>query len=149
MISRLRQTLETHGLTTPIIPVHGDIQDQVMSEASVVAMNYTLQFVPIAARPNILGKIRQSMRPGGALILSEKIAFEDSVVNQHFIDLYHDFKRANGYSDLEISQKRDALERVLIPETLETHKARLAAAGFSQAEVWFQCFNFASIVAFT
>jgi len=60
--------------------------------------------------------------------------------------MYHDFKRANGYSDLEISQKRDALENVLIPDTIEVHRARLNAAGL-KVSVWFQCFNFISIIA--
>ena len=61
--------------------------------------------------------------------------------------MHHSFKRANGYSELEISQKRNALEKVLIPETLATHNQRLRKAGFSSIELWFQCFNFASIVA--
>ncbi len=149
MILGLRDTLKTLAPSIPVIPVHSSIQDYAMENASMVAMNYTLQFVPVDERPQILGKIRQSLNPGGALILSEKIAFEDASVNQHFVDLYHDFKRANGYSDLEISQKRDALEQVLIPETIGTHKARLLESGFGRVEVWFQCFNFASIVAFT
>jgi tRNA (cmo5U34)-methyltransferase len=63
------------------------------------------------------------------------------------VKLHHDFKRAQGYSDLEIANKRQALENVLVPETRDTHKARLLEAGFSHADVWFQCFNFASLVA--
>ena len=84
----------------------------------------------------------------GVLILSEKIQFSDERSEQLFVDLHHDFKRGNGYSDLEISQKRDALEHVLIPETIEAHRERLLAAGFSRVETWFQCFNFVSLVAF-
>jgi tRNA (cmo5U34)-methyltransferase len=61
--------------------------------------------------------------------------------------MHHAFKRAQGYSELEISQKRSALERVLIPETLEIHKTRLSQVGFETVEVWFQCFNFVSLVA--
>ncbi len=63
------------------------------------------------------------------------------------VDLHHDFKRHQGYSDLEISQKREALERVLLPETLDTHRTRLHEAGFASTDVWFQCFNFASLIA--
>ena len=63
------------------------------------------------------------------------------------IELHHDFKKTNGYSDLEISQKRNAIENVLIPETLDTHKTRLSNVGFKNTEQWFQCFNFASLVA--
>ena len=81
------------------------------------------------------------------LILSEKIIAPDSRVDALLIDMYHEFKEAKGYSKLEISQKRAALENVLIPETIETHRNRLASAGFRSVNVWFQCFNFASIVA--
>src|SRR5699024_1653624 len=85
--------------------------------------------------------------PGGLLVLSEKIAFEDADLNALFIDLHHRFKGRQGYSDLEISRKRAALENVLIPETIATHEARMAQAGFASFDVWFQCFNFASMVA--
>jgi tRNA (cmo5U34)-methyltransferase len=75
------------------------------------------------------------------------VHFADPRLNALNIDLHHQFKRANGYSDLEIAQKRDSLENVLIPETLDAHKQRIASAGFSSCDVWFQCFNFASLVA--
>ena len=81
------------------------------------------------------------------LVLSEKVAFEDPQHQQLMIELHHHFKRANGYSELEISQKRSALEDVLVPETLAVHRQRLREAGFSSVDVWFQCFNFASLIA--
>jgi tRNA (cmo5U34)-methyltransferase len=81
------------------------------------------------------------------LILSEKILFEDSALNDLFIEMYHRFKEQQGYSKLEISRKRAALEKVLIPETIAAHESRLKKAGFETFDVWFQCFNFASIVA--
>ena len=87
------------------------------------------------------------MVSGGALILSEKITFPNPQQQQLLTTMYENFKRANGYSELEISQKRDALENVLIPETLDTHKSRLLDSGFTSVEVWFQCFSFASLVA--
>ena len=88
------------------------------------------------------------MNPGGILIISEKIVFPDEKLNSLFIDLYHSFKENMEYSQLEISQKRAALENVLLPETIESHRNRLTEAGFSSFDVWFQCFNFASMVAF-
>jgi tRNA (cmo5U34)-methyltransferase len=125
-----------------------DIAETAIDNASMVTLNYTLQFIPVEQRLALLQKIYDGMNPGGVLVLSEKIAFEDQAVDDLFINLHHDFKRANGYSDLEISQKRSALENVLIPETLDCHFERLKAAGFKRTEVWFQCFNFASLVAF-
>ena len=87
------------------------------------------------------------MRSGAALILSEKICFKNTDQQDLMTNLHHDFKRAHGYSDLEIAQKRTSIENRLIPETLETHIARLQKAGFRTAAPWFQCFNFASILA--
>ena len=76
-----------------------------------------------------------------------KIIEPDATTHELLIDLHHDFKRANGYSELEISQKRTALENVMRPDSLAEHKARLSAAGFEHISLWFQCFNFCSMVA--
>lgn len=127
--------------------VCADIHDVVIEDASVVVLNFTLQFIPVEARLELLKRIYQGLKPGGVLILSEKLAFEDETQDNFHIDAHHDFKRSNGYSDLEISQKRSALENVLIPETIAEHQARLNLAGFDFVEKWFQCFNFASMVA--
>ena len=88
------------------------------------------------------------MVSGGILITSEKIAFEDPEEARRQEQLHHAFKELNGYTKLEISQKRTALENVLIPETLQVHQERLKQAGFKQSTVWFQCFNFVSILSF-
>jgi len=131
----------------PVVLHEDDLENHPMENASVVAMNFTLQFVKPPARQALMDKLCNSLHSGGALILSEKVSFADNEVNRLHIDLYHDYKRANGYSDLEIAQKRTALENVLIPDTLSEHQQRLQAAGFEYSTVWFQCFNFASIVA--
>jgi tRNA (cmo5U34)-methyltransferase len=117
-------------------------------DASVVVLNFTLQFLPPADRLALLSRIHRGLRSGGILILSEKIAGEDAPADALLTDMHHAFKRANGYSELEISRKRTALEKVLLPETLDTHRARLQQAGFSRSDLWFQCFNFVSLVAF-
>jgi len=124
-----------------------DLLDVEIKNASVVVLNFTLQFIPVAERLALLQRIYEGLKPGGALILSEKLAFENETQNDFHIEAHHDFKRSNGYSDLEISQKRSALENVLIPETLAEHQTRLNQAGFEFVEKWFQCFNFASMVA--
>ncbi len=131
----------------PIIVHEADLQTHPLTNASVVAMNFTLQFVDVQAREALMSKIAHALRPGGVLILSEKICFEDPAINALHIERYHAFKSANGYSDLEISQKRTALENVLVPDTLATHQQRLSSAGFSHVSVWFQFFNFVSLIA--
>jgi tRNA (cmo5U34)-methyltransferase len=124
-----------------------DIRDIDITRASVVALNFTLQFIPPGERLELLQKIHTGMLPGGILVLSEKLAF-DQQQQQLFTDLHHAFKQANGYSELEISQKRTALENVLLPETMEQHRQRLQQAGFAVVYCWFQCLNFASMIAF-
>lgn len=147
MIDKARQVLAEDNASIPVELVCADIADISISNASVVVMNFTLQFIAPERRQALIQKIYDGLLPGGVLILSEKLAFEDERANQFHIDSHHDFKRANGYSDLEISQKRSALEKVLIPETLAQHQARLQQAGFSFVEKWYQCFNFVSMVA--
>jgi tRNA (cmo5U34)-methyltransferase len=125
-----------------------DINQSEIEDASVVVLNFTLQFLEPARRQALIQRIYDGMRDGGILLISEKIVFPDDKLNELFIELYHGFKENMGYSKLEISRKRNALENVLIPESLDNHRQRLASAGFSSVDVWFQCFNFASLVAF-
>ena len=127
--------------------VNQDICDTVINNASMVVMNFTLQFIPMAERSALLEKIYAGLNPGGCLVIPEKLHFEPESLNTLLSDLHHQFKRAQGYSDLEISQKRDSIENVLIPETLDAHIQRLRACGFQSASPWFQCFNFCSLVA--
>lgn len=144
MVERCREILKGE----PVEIVCGDILKTKVDDASLVVLNFVLQFIAKDHRMTLLQQIHAGLNPGGVLILSEKIAFEDPVENRQQIALHEAFKRAQGYSELEISRKRTALENVLIPETLPVHLARLKEAGFSHAQVWFQCFNFASIVAY-
>ncbi|GAB4254034.1 MAG: carboxy-S-adenosyl-L-methionine synthase CmoA [Methylomicrobium sp.] len=147
MITRLGEILANDRAPIEIIPVCADVRDIPIENASVVVLNFTLQFIPIEDRSAFLQKICRGLLPGGILILSEKIQFEDARQQNLQTEMHHAFKKAQGYSDLEISQKRTALENVLLPETFDCHKQRLLSAGFGSVEVWFQYFNFASMIA--
>lgn len=148
MIARARKIIALDNHPLPVDVQLADIQQCAIANASVVVMNFTLQFIPITDRLALISKIYQGLKPGGVLILSEKLAFEDPHSQQFHTEIHHDFKRANGYSDMEVSQKRSALENVLLAETLMTHQNRLQTVGFNRSNVWFQCFNFASLIAF-
>ena len=149
MIDGLQQRLSREPPAIPIRPLCADIRKLAIENASLVVMNLTLQFIAPAERLNLLRRIRAGLRPGGVLILSEKTR-PDLVADQERIDrLQQVFKRAQGYSELEISQKRAALERVLLPESVATHRGRLEQAGFTGSFQWFQCLNFVSLVAWT
>ena len=147
MLERCRNIIDTDTHDTPVDLVCANLQDVRIDDASVVVLNFTLQFLPLALRDAVIQGIYDGLRPGGIMVLSEKVTFEDPHLDALNIDLHHEFKRANGYSDMEIAGKRAALENVLVPETLHDHRTRMARAGFSSCDVWFQCFNFASLVA--
>jgi tRNA (cmo5U34)-methyltransferase len=147
MLDRCQTILDAKPDSTAVQLVNSDICDIDINNASLVVMNFTLQFVPLTRRVALLQKIYQGLNPGGCVIISEKLSFEPESLNQLLSELHHGFKRAQGYSELEISQKRDSIENVVVPETLDSHIQRLRACGFQSASPWFQCFNFCSLVA--
>ncbi|VEB96642.1 tRNA (cmo5U34)-methyltransferase [Cedecea lapagei] len=147
MVERCRRHLDAFKAQTPVEVIEGDIRHITIENASLVVLNFTLQFLEPEDRQLLLNNIWQGLKPGGALVLSEKFSFEDAEVGELLFNMHHDFKRANGYSELEISQKRSMLENVMLTDSVETHKKRLKKAGFEHAELWFQCFNFGSLVA--
>ncbi len=148
MVNKCRQNIVRSNLTVPVDIICDDITCIEFEPASVVAINFTLQFIPPEQRQALITKIAEAMLPGGVLVISEKLAFDDPHEERAQVELHHSFKKLNGYSELEISQKRTALENVLIPDTEQTHLRRLEAAGFKRSHVWFRCFNFASMIAY-
>lgn len=150
MIRGFRDILEGMDETglAPVELRQQDICDMPLENASVVVLNFTLQFVPPGQRDSLLRRIAEALHPGGVLLLSEKVRFDDPEEQSLQTHWHHDFKRAKGYSELEIARKRDALENVMKPESMAQHRARLEEAGFDRAYTWFQGFNFMSMLAF-
>ncbi|MFC3023544.1 carboxy-S-adenosyl-L-methionine synthase CmoA [Vibrio zhugei] len=147
MVERCKLHVNAYRSDIAVDVLEEDIRQVDITNASVVVLNFTLQFLSLEDRQQLLQKIYDGLRPGGILILSEKYIFENDTAHELLIDLHHDFKRANGYSELEISQKRSAIENVMKPDSITTHRERFKALGFSSYEVWFQCFNFGSMFA--
>ena len=148
MIERLVQRKsKIGGLEDRVEILCEDINDSIIENASIVVLNFTLQFLPLKYRDRLIKRIYDGLIPGGILILSEKIVLSDENLNDLFVEMYHKFKESNGYSELEISQKRLALENILIPETISMHKNRLVSAGFRSFEIWFQHLNFTSTIS--
>ena len=133
--------------TIPVTVVEGKLQDIEIRNASVIIMNFTLQFIPPEERQDIIQQLFDALTPGGVLIISEKLHHDHVMTKELLIDMHHEFKRRNGYSELEISQKRSALENVMKPQTLSQNLHSLEQAGFSDCSTWYQCFNFCSILA--
>ncbi len=134
------------GLNVPAQLICNKAEEEEFEKCGVIIMNYTLQFIPAKERKALIKKAYKALRPGGILILSEKIKSSTPAIPSLITDTYYDFKRRNGYSELEISQKREALENVLVPWTPEKQAELLKSAGFNKSEMLFRWYNFASFV---
>lgn len=148
MVERARHTLNAEYPDHDMRVEQGDLRRLDYPPADMIVLNFTLQFLDPGERDSVLAQAFAALAPGGVLVLSEKIVAGDEQDNAWLVERYHDFKRANGYSDMEISQKRTALENVLVPDSLDVHHRRLGQAGFSRSLTWFQYLNFASMIAF-
>lgn len=147
MVERCKRHLNLFRSDINVTIYEADIRNIEITNASMVVLNFTLQFLPPVDRQHLLNTIYQGLIPGGILVLSEKFSFADEQINPLLFDMHLDFKRANGYSELEISQKRSMLENVMLTDTIDTHKQRIQQAGFSHVDTWFQCVNFGSLIA--
>jgi len=147
MVEKARRKAEMYAGTDNCRFMEGDITTMELPAAGVIILNYTMQFIEPTIRAAFLGKLYQALRPGGLLIMSEKLRNQDPEICRRFGEFHAAFKKGQGYSDLEISRKREALENVLIPLTLDENRALLRAAGFTTVEPFFQWFNFASLLA--
>ncbi len=147
MVRRCQAHVDAWRGAVPVEIKCADITEAPLEPCSVVAMNFTMQFIAPEKRAALVQKIYHALLPGGILLLSEKVRHEDLVADALIEELHHEFKRQNGYSELEISQKRAAIENVMRIDTAEQHAARLSNAGFSTVQNWYRCFNFTSWLA--
>ena len=147
MLEKAEEKLAQAHVSRPYELRCGALEEVVVEDASVVILNLTLQFVRPIQRPEVIRRIAKGLVEGGCLILVEKILSPNSRLNRLFIDHYYDFKRRNGYSELEISQKREALENVLVPFHGEENRNLLLANGFSHCEEFMRWYNFCGLVA--
>lgn len=148
MVARCRQIVAADNSVVPVDVREGDVTELGITNASVVLMYYTLQFIAPERRNAVIGNIHRGLRPGGVLLLAEKVCSEDETEQDWITSRHHDFKRWQGYSDLEIARKRQALENVLVPDSRAIHVHRLKSAGFERVHEWLHCLNFAAFAAF-
>ncbi|WP_321991269.1 carboxy-S-adenosyl-L-methionine synthase CmoA [Marispirochaeta aestuarii] len=137
---------EMYGESSPVVIRNESIEDTSLDKASVILMNYTLQFVSPLKREALVRKIYESLEHNGILIVSDKTTQSHTDMSRIFIDKYYDFKRANGYSELEISQKREALENVLIPYSVQEEETLFSDTGFASVDRFFCWYNFSSFI---
>lgn len=146
MVERCQELINADNGACPVDVILGDITALELQQSSLVVLNFTLQFAPPATRFQILKRISEALVPGGALILSEKTTSTEPRLNAFFTETHDAFRESNGYSRMEMSRKREALEQVLVPDSAEHHLAQLKAVGLEPVE-WFRCLHFVSWVA--
>jgi tRNA (cmo5U34)-methyltransferase len=148
MLDKCRNNFEASGITRKYELQYADLNQGIKIEnASVVVMCLTLQFIRPLYREKLVEEIYRQMNDNGCLILIEKVLGEDSLFNRQFIKYYYDFKRRNNYNDMEIAQKREALENVLIPYKLMENHELLIRCGFRHVETFFKWYNFCGMIA--
>jgi tRNA (cmo5U34)-methyltransferase len=148
ILERARRKLTEHELAHPYELIVADLHHGlVLENVSVVIMILTLQFVRPLHRSRIVADIFRGLNQQGCLILVEKLTTPHTHFNRLFIKHYYDLKRRNGYSELEIAQKREALENILIPYHLEENRDLLLSSGFRHFEVFFRWYNFCGMIA--
>lgn len=145
MLNRAGKKAKAFGVEIEFI--NADLHDFSYEGAKLILSNYTLQFIRPLQREKLVKKIYDSLEHEGIFIFSEKVISSNSTLNKQSIDEYYDFKKTQGYSEFEISQKREALENVLIPYTEEENKKMILDAGFSHCETIFKWVNFATFIA--
>jgi tRNA (cmo5U34)-methyltransferase len=146
MIERARKKCAAFG-AEEIELIEGDLREFPISGEDVVVANYTLQFIRPLERPALVRRIYEGLNAGGEFYFSEKVVFEDRHLDKAMIDIYYDYKRRQGYSEYEIAAKREALENVLIPFTVEENLRLCREAGFAQVDTIFQWANFVTFRA--
>lgn len=145
MLERAKQKCQAFGADIKL--ELADILTYDYQNEDIVIANYTLQFIRPMQRIELVKKIFEGLNKGGMFIFSEKIVFVDKKTDKQMIDVYYDYKKAQGYSAYEIAQKREALENVLIPFTIQENIQMCKDAGFEQVETVFQWANFVTFVA--
>jgi tRNA (cmo5U34)-methyltransferase len=148
MLDKCRAKLDKIEFGRPFDLQISDLNKSVdISNASVVVLCLTLQFVRPMNRERLLKQLFDGLVPDGSLIIVEKILAEDSRFNRDFIKYYYDMKRRHNYSEMEIAQKREALENVLIPYRSSENITLMRDAGFEHCEIFFKWYNFTGIIA--
>lgn len=147
MLEKATLKAELHGKNDVVSFKLEDITKFSHHGAGAIILNYTLQFIRPMQREDFIKKLFDTLRPGGILLVSEKVLSHNPRLNREYIDIYHSFKKSRGYSELEIAKKREALENVLIPFSISENRAMLKKCGFDSVETYFQWFNFASFIA--
>ena len=146
MIDRAKNKCRAFG-ASEIELILRDIEDFEIIDFDIIVSNYTLQFIRPIKRPELIKKIFNGLNDNGEFFFSEKVIFEDKKLDKDMIDIYYSYKKKQGYSDYEIATKREALENILIPFSIQENIKICKDAGFKRVDTIFQWANFATFRA--
>jgi len=144
MLDRAEQKCQAFGANIDL--EFADMLHYAYKEEEIIVANYTLQFIRPMQRIELIKRIYEGLKEGGIFIFSEKVVFKNKKLDKDLIDIYYGYKKEQGYSDYEIAQKREALENVLIPFTIEENIQMCKEAGFENIDTIFQWANFVTFV---
>jgi len=148
MLEKTKQKLEKLNHMSEFKLIKGDLNEEMkFNKADTFIMNLTMQFVRPIFRDRLIENIYKNLKQAGCFIMVEKVLDEDSMLNRVFIDLYYNFKKRKGYSELEIAQKRETLENVLVPYRVNENIELLKRNGFNTVDIFFRWYNFAGFIA--
>jgi len=145
MLDRAEQKCQAFGANIEL--EFADMLRYEYDQEDVIVANYTLQFIRPMQRVELIKKLYDGLSDDGIFIFSEKVVFKDKKLDKEMIDIYYDYKKEQGYSEYEIAQKREALENVLIPFTIEENIQMCKDAGFKSVDTIFQWSNFVTFVS--
>jgi tRNA (cmo5U34)-methyltransferase len=145
MLKRAKQKCQAFGADIELL--YADMLEYNYQNEDIVVANYTLQFIRPMQRTTLIKKIYDGMSDDALFIFSEKVVFEDKKLDKELIDIYYNYKKSQGYSEYEIAQKRESLENVLIPFTIEENIQMCRDAGFKEVNTLFQWANFVTFIA--
>lgn len=148
MLKKAEEKASVYTYSHDIEFLKGSCEDFQFEQADMIILNYTLQFINPEDRKSIISRLHEALKPGGILILSEKLRQEDEAVEEFNTETYEAFKAGNGYSYLEIANKRQALENFLVPGSLTGNLNLLNESGFDRVEILFKWLNFSTFLAF-
>jgi tRNA (cmo5U34)-methyltransferase len=145
MLKRARDKSKAFGANIEL--EYADMLSYEYRDEDIVIANYTLQFIRPIQRTKLIKSIYNGMADSGVFIFSEKVVFDDKILDKELIDIYYEYKKSQGYSEYEIAQKREALENVLVPFTIEENIQMCKDAGFREINTLFQWANFVTFIA--
>ena len=145
MIKKATNKIKSYNSNINLI--FGNIENIELKPSQAIVSNYTLQFIDKDKRSEVIKKIFNSLNDNGIFLVSEKVISNNKKLNENLIEIYHNYKQDKGYTITQIEKKKEALENILTPLSLDENMSMLKKVGFKEVEVLFKWANFSTFLA--